>query len=102
MIFYFPARTKSKQYCLPGKTKSPALAGLHCMHSAETMRFELMIPFWGIHTFQACSFNHSDKSPVKGVLNYCFFYSLITFKLVLRFFDLPASVPLSAIGRVCP
>ena len=32
---------------------------------AETARFELAIPFWGIHTFQACSFNHSDTSPVE-------------------------------------
>ena len=33
---------------------------------AETARFELAIPFWGIHTFQACSFNHSDTSPYFG------------------------------------
>ena len=33
---------------------------------AETARFELAIPFWGIHTFQACSFNHSDTSPYLG------------------------------------
>ena len=31
--------------------------------SAETEGFEPSIPFRGIHTFQACSFNHSDKSP---------------------------------------
>ena len=30
---------------------------------AETEGFEPSIPFGGIHTFQACSFNHSDKSP---------------------------------------
>jgi hypothetical protein len=30
---------------------------------AETEGFEPSIPFRGIHTFQACSFNHSDKSP---------------------------------------
>ena len=38
--------------------------------SAETEGFEPSIPFRGIHTFQACSFNHSDKSPVfyKSVL----------------------------------
>ena len=34
--------------------------------SAETEGFEPSIPFRGIHTFQACSFNHSDKSPLKG------------------------------------
>ena len=32
---------------------------------AETEGFEPSIPFRGIHTFQACSFNHSDKSPFK-------------------------------------
>jgi hypothetical protein len=35
---------------------------------AETEGFEPSIPFRGIHTFQACSFNHSDKSP-KGCKN---------------------------------
>ncbi len=35
--------------------------------TAETEGFEPSIPFRGIHTFQACSFNHSDKSPFKGV-----------------------------------
>ena len=37
--------------------------------SAETEGFEPSIPFRGIHTFQACSFNHSDKSPFKGGKN---------------------------------
>ena len=36
---------------------------------AETEGFEPSIPFRGIHTFQACSFNHSDKSPLKGSKN---------------------------------
>ena len=36
---------------------------------AETEGFEPSIPFGGIHTFQACSFNHSDKSPVDGRQN---------------------------------
>ena len=35
--------------------------------TAETEGFEPSIPFGGIHTFQACSFNHSDKSPFEGV-----------------------------------
>jgi site-specific DNA recombinase len=30
---------------------------------AESEGFEPSIPFRGIHTFQACSFNHSDNSP---------------------------------------
>ena len=30
---------------------------------AEKEGFEPSIPFWGIHTFQACSFDHSDTSP---------------------------------------
>ncbi len=31
---------------------------------AERKGFEPSIPFRGIHTFQACSFNHSDTSLV--------------------------------------
>ncbi len=31
------------------------------------MGFEPMIPFWGIHTFQACLFNHSSISPNYGL-----------------------------------
>ena len=30
---------------------------------AEREGFEPSIPLWGIHTFQACSFDHSDTSP---------------------------------------
>lgn len=33
--------------------------------SAEREGFEPSIPFRGIHTFQACSFNHSDTSPYR-------------------------------------
>lgn len=38
---------------------------------AETEGFEPSIPFGGIHTFQACLFNHSSRSPlvVKGGKN---------------------------------
>ena len=31
--------------------------------TAERTRFELVIPFRGIHAFQACLFNHSSTSP---------------------------------------
>ncbi len=31
--------------------------------TAEREGFEPPIHFWRIHTFQACSFNHSDTSP---------------------------------------
>ena len=31
--------------------------------SAERARFELAIPFWGTHAFQACLFSHSSISP---------------------------------------
>ena len=31
--------------------------------SAERKGFEPLIPFWSIHTFQACLFNHSSTSP---------------------------------------
>jgi hypothetical protein len=47
------------------KMKNPAVAGLHHpFQVAERAGFEPAIPFWSIHTFQACSFNHSDTSPV--------------------------------------
>ena len=32
--------------------------------SAERARFELAIPFWGTHAFQACLFSHSSISPI--------------------------------------
>ena len=31
---------------------------------AERGRFELPIPFWGIHAFQACLLSHSSISPI--------------------------------------
>ena len=39
---------------------------------AERPRFELGIPFWGIHAFQACLFSHSSIAPVvlEGFLFY--------------------------------
>lgn len=36
---------------------------------AETKGFEPLIPFRGIHTFQACLFNHSSRSPYKIFFN---------------------------------
>ena len=33
---------------------------------AERARFELAIPFWGTHAFQACLFSHSSISPWLG------------------------------------
>ena len=32
--------------------------------SAERAGFEPAVPFWSTHTFQACSLNHSDISPM--------------------------------------
>ena len=32
---------------------------------AERARFELAIPFWGTHAFQACLFSHSSISPIR-------------------------------------
>jgi hypothetical protein len=49
-----------------GATKKPAGVLLAL---AESEGFEPSIPFRGIHTFQACSFNHSDKSPLKKGAN---------------------------------
>jgi hypothetical protein len=34
-----------------------------CERLAERVGFEPTIHFWRIHTFQACSFDHSDTSP---------------------------------------
>ena len=34
-------------------------------NSAERARFELAIPFWGTHAFQACLFSHSSISPIR-------------------------------------
>ncbi|GAA4737709.1 hypothetical protein GCM10023229_15780 [Flavisolibacter ginsenosidimutans] len=50
-----------------GENKKGTNKVLPCLSpSAETEGFEPSIPFRGIHTFQACSFNHSDKSPIEG------------------------------------
>ena len=38
-------------------------AAVHCL--AERARFELAIPFWGTHAFQACLFSHSSISPIR-------------------------------------
>ena len=37
------------------------------LHSifAERLGFEPRVHFWRTHTFQACSFDHSDTSPGK-------------------------------------
>ena len=37
---------------------------------AERMGFEPMNRFWRLHTFQACAFDHSAISPLKGLQNY--------------------------------
>lgn len=52
---------------------------------AETEGFEPSIPFRGIHTFQACSFNHSDKSP-EGPQKYGnpVFYQLLDWSELIR------------------
>jgi hypothetical protein len=42
--------------------KTLLITGFSCL--AESKRFELLIPFRGIHAFQACSLNRSDNSPV--------------------------------------
>ena len=45
----------------------------HGRHFAERARFELAIPFWGTHAFQACLFSHSSISPI------------VTAKVVIKF-----------------
>ena len=56
---------ENKEGAKPSKAKRPKGP-----FDAETEGFEPSIPFGGIHTFQACSFNHSDKSPW-GCKNKC-------------------------------
>ena len=55
--------------------------------SAERAGFEPAIRFRRIHTFQACSFNHSDTSPDASFLRsgckYLFYQAI--FKLVRDF-----------------
>ena len=45
------------------KTARRLRAGLLLV--AERARFELAIPFWGTHAFQACLFSHSSISPIR-------------------------------------
>ena len=42
---------------------NPVSFYLMLVNFAERKRFELSIPFRGIHAFQACLFNHSSTSP---------------------------------------
>jgi hypothetical protein len=44
---------------LESKNTPSAMLGVF---NAERMGFEPTITFWAIHTFQACSFDHSDTS----------------------------------------
>ena len=46
---------------VPRKSKNP-LSALLRGFSVEKMGFEPTMTFWAIHTFQACSFDHSDTS----------------------------------------
>ena len=48
--------------------KQPGAYALGCISPkgvAERARFELAIPFWGTHAFQACLFSHSSISPIR-------------------------------------
>ncbi len=65
-LFPVPAPYESKLSTGP----KPKTAGcfrnqlpFHCL--AERARFELAIPFWGTHAFQACLFSHSSISPIR-------------------------------------
>ena len=40
------------------------LIKLSYVFPAERAGFEPAVPFWSTHTFQACSLNHSDISPI--------------------------------------
>lgn len=44
------------------RTRKNPVSRLETGFYAERMGFEPTITFWAIHTFQACSFDHSDTS----------------------------------------
>lgn len=52
--------------CKPEKEnqRSSELDADFLFRFAERRRFELLIPFWSIHAFQACLLSHSSISPV--------------------------------------
>ena len=59
-LFRFVGRNnKSVSLAIPPETKNPASES-ETGFNAEGMGFEPTITFWAIHTFQACSFDHSD------------------------------------------
>ena len=41
----------------------------HNLKLAEREGFEPSVRFWRTHTFQACSLNHSDTSPIQRKLS---------------------------------
>ena len=45
------------------KQRSSELDADFLFRFAERRRFELLIPFWSIHAFQACLLSHSSISP---------------------------------------
>lgn len=57
--------SKKFTYSLDKKTGDKKALNFDLSPVVERKRFELSIPFRGIHTFQACSFNHSDTSLVE-------------------------------------
>ena len=63
-IFYFKM-LRQVNLSHPFEIKNAACGRLHWIFLAEREGFEPSIPFRGIHTFQACSFNHSDISPAE-------------------------------------
>ena len=48
----------------PPHTKTARRLRARLLLVAERARFELAIPFWGTHAFQACLFSHSSISPI--------------------------------------
>ena len=57
----YPAESNLTKY---NQRKNRICSGFYLL--AETEGFEPSIPFGGIHTFQACLFNHSSRSPEQG------------------------------------
>jgi hypothetical protein len=52
---------------------------LYVLYLAESQGFEPWKPFWSLHTFQACAFDHSANSPD-------YFNFRVSLKLISIFF----------------
>ena len=62
---FFAAPSSREQARLGRNDKKAQRICAGLLLDAERARFELAIPFWGTHAFQACLFSHSSISPIE-------------------------------------